>query len=54
LSEEYRKYFPTTENIPIIRDLEKNRYWVNENLLVVQIEGKRVKRMTSPSERRFR
>lgn len=33
LNQEFRKYFPTTEHLPIIRDTKTNRYWINENLL---------------------
>lgn len=33
LNEEYRKYFPTTDYVPILRDLETSRYWFNEALL---------------------
>jgi hypothetical protein len=36
LNEEFRKYFPLTENVPIIRDLSTTRYWVNQDLLKVQ------------------
>ncbi|MCI5157023.1 MAG: hypothetical protein D3906_01035 [Candidatus Electrothrix sp. AUS1_2] len=35
LNEEFKKYFPTCENLPIIRDVESNRYWINEQLIVV-------------------
>ncbi len=34
LNEEFKKYFPTCENLPIIRDAESNRYWINEQLIV--------------------
>lgn len=33
LNEEFKKYFPTNENLPIIRDAESNRYWINEKLI---------------------
>lgn len=33
LNEEYRKFFPTTEFLPILRDLATSRYWFNEALL---------------------
>lgn len=39
LNEEFRKYFPTCEYLPILRSPETNRYWINENLLKVQIGG---------------
>lgn len=37
LNSEFQKYFPDSEYIPIIRNLETNRYWINENLLKVTI-----------------
>lgn len=40
LNEEFRKYFPEIEYIPILRDVRENRYWINENLLKVK-DGKR-------------
>ena len=38
LNEEFKKYFPTTEYLPIIRDAETNRYWFNENLLSITVD----------------
>lgn len=35
MNEEFKKYFPTTDYIPILRDPNTNRYWINENLLRV-------------------
>ena len=37
MNEEFRKFFRQCEFIPILRDIEKNRYWINENLLKIQI-----------------
>ncbi len=37
LNEEFRKYFPEIEYIPILRDVRENRYWFNENLLKVKV-----------------
>ena len=37
MNSEFQKYFPNSEFIPIIRNLETNRYWINENLLRVKI-----------------
>jgi len=34
LNEEFKKYFPACEHLPIIRDAESNRYWINEKLIV--------------------
>ena len=31
LNEEFKKYFPTSSYLPIIRDVNTNRYWINEN-----------------------
>lgn len=39
LNEEFRKYFPTEEALPIIRDVSTNRYWINERLLKVNLNG---------------
>lgn len=41
LNEEYKKYFPTTEYLPILRDLTTSRYWFNEALLRCQISTTR-------------
>jgi len=40
-NEEFKKFFQTIEIIPIVRDVESNRYWFNEQLLIVNLEGKR-------------
>jgi hypothetical protein len=40
LNEEFKKYFPTCEHLPIIRDAESNRYWINEHLIVARIDNK--------------
>ena len=37
LNEEFKKYFRTSDYLPIIRDSTTNRYWINENLLKIQI-----------------
>lgn len=37
MNAEFQKYFPNCDFVPIIRDLESNRYWINENLLKVRI-----------------
>jgi hypothetical protein len=36
LNEEFKKYFPTCGYLPVIRDMESNRYWINENLLIIK------------------
>lgn len=41
MNQEFKKYFTTCDYIPIIRDPKTNRYWFNENLLLIEIEGKK-------------
>lgn len=41
MNAEFQKYFPTSEYIPILRNLETNRYWINENLLKVNVGRKK-------------
>ena len=36
---EFQKYYPGVNMIPIIRNQENNRYWINENLLRIEING---------------
>jgi hypothetical protein len=40
MNSEFQKYFPSSEYIPILRNLETNRYWINENLLKIKIDKK--------------
>lgn len=35
MNEEFKKYFPQVEFVPIMRDVQTNRYWINENLLKI-------------------
>jgi len=35
LNQEFHKYFPRVEYIPILRDVGNNRYWINENLIKI-------------------
>lgn len=37
MSSEFQKFFPNSEFTPILRNLETNRYWINENLLKVTV-----------------
>ena len=37
MNSEFQKYFPSSDIIPILRNLETNRYWINENLLKIKI-----------------
>jgi hypothetical protein len=39
MNQEYRKYFPTSEYVAILRNADTNRYWINENLLKVELDG---------------
>lgn len=41
LNEEFKKYFPVCKYLPVIRDIESNRYWINENLIIVKIGRKK-------------
>ncbi|MGA2296724.1 MAG: restriction endonuclease [FCB group bacterium] len=40
LNAEFQKFFPTSEFTPILRNLETNRYWINENLIKIKIGNK--------------
>jgi hypothetical protein len=42
LNEEFKKYFPTSAHIPIIRNIETNRYWINSHLLIIEINGNHI------------
>ena len=37
MNEEFKKFFPTCQFVPIIRNAETNRYWINGNLLLVKV-----------------
>ncbi len=39
MNEEFKKYFPQVEYVPILRDSQTNRYWINENLLKIIVDG---------------
>ena len=41
MNQEFKKLFPTSDFIPIIREIESKRYWINTNLLKVRI-GRRI------------
>ena len=41
LNEEFKKYFPTSKYLPIIRDASTNKYWFNENLLIISMGKER-------------
>ena len=39
VNQEFSKYFPRCEYQPILRDVATKRYWINENLLHVDVGG---------------
>jgi len=39
LNEEFKRFFPLSEHLPILRDAKEGKYWINENLLMVRIGG---------------
>lgn len=41
MNEEFKKFFPNCEFIPILRDPETNRYWFNQNLLRIPVGPKK-------------
>lgn len=36
MNSEFEKYFPSSDYKPILRDQLTNRYWINENLLIIK------------------
>lgn len=38
MNEEFRKFFPDVSHQPIIRDLKTKRYWINQNLLMIELK----------------
>lgn len=40
LNDEFEKYYPTIGKAPIVRDVEKQRYWIQEDLILVKIRKK--------------
>ena len=40
MNQEFKKFFPTCSFIPIIRVVETKRYWINNNLLNINANGK--------------
>jgi hypothetical protein len=41
MNSEFQKFFPTSSYIPILRNLETNRYWINENLIKITLTKKK-------------
>lgn len=46
LNDEFKKFYPTLDKQPIIRDLTKQRYWIQDDLLQVKIRQKNGKDFT--------
>lgn len=42
LNEEFKKYFKTIDAPPILRNPETNRYWINQKLIQITVDGKRI------------
>ncbi|MFH0991341.1 MAG: restriction endonuclease [bacterium] len=41
MNEEFKKFFPNCDYIPILRDPKTNRYWFNQNLLRLTVRSKK-------------
>ncbi len=41
MNAEFEKFFPHSEYTPILRNLETNRYWINENLIKIKFGRKK-------------
>ncbi|MFB2921717.1 restriction endonuclease [Aerosakkonema funiforme] len=50
LNEEFKRYFPSSPYLPILRDVESNRYWINENLLIINLRERMVNIASSVKE----
>ncbi len=46
LNDEFRKFYPSIEIQPIVRDVAAQRYWIQEDLLKVELRSKTGKRKT--------
>ena len=45
LNDEFKKFYPTLDRVPIVRDVESQRYWIQEDLLAVELkEGGKTRR----------
>ena len=47
-NEEFKKFFPTCEHGPIIRDAETNRDWLNESLIIIKVGKKKTNLANGP------
>lgn len=39
MNKEFEAVFPLSEYVPILRDVQTNEYWINENLLLISVNG---------------
>lgn len=39
LNDEFKKFFPSVEAEPIVRDVARQRYWIHEDLISVEVRG---------------
>lgn len=39
LNDEFRKFYPSIDKEPIIRDVARQRYWIHEDLLTIAVRG---------------
>jgi hypothetical protein len=46
LNDEFKKFYPSVDKEPIVRDVASQRYWVQEDLLAVTVRGKNGKENT--------
>jgi hypothetical protein len=46
LNDEFRKFYPSVDVQPIVRDVASQRYWIQEDLLTVQVRASRGKTRT--------
>jgi len=40
LNDEFKKFFPSVDKEPIVRDVAKQRYWIHEDLINVEVRGR--------------
>ena len=41
MNQEYKRLFPQSDFTPIMRDVDTNRYWINEHLLEIEMRGEK-------------
>ena len=42
LNSEFQKFFPSSDIVPIVRNLDTNRYWFNESLIKLSFNGRNI------------